>query len=75
MEWAKDFYTKQAAWLDLPARWATLPVVDPPQKARRRAAAIERLAGPGAKRVLELGCGAGIVAGAIAHLGHSVGCG
>ena len=72
MEWAKDFYSKQYEWLERPALWAQFSPSDPPGRARRRAAAVERLAGPGIKRVLELGCGSGIVAGAIALLGHTV---
>lgn len=72
MEWAKDFYSKQYQWLERPARWAEFSPSDPPGRARRRAAAVERLAGPGTKRVLELGCGSGTVAGAIALLGHTV---
>lgn len=72
MDWAKNFYSKQAKWLKLPARWAKFSPSDPPGRARRRAAALERLAQPGTKRVLELGAGSGIVAGAIALLGHTV---
>ncbi len=72
MDWTKNFYSKQAKWLDLPARWAEFSPSDPPGRARRRAAAVERLAGPGTKRVLELGAGSGIVAGATALLGHTV---
>ena len=72
MEWAKDFYSKQYEWLERPARWAEFSPSAPPGRARRRAAAVERLAGPGTKRVLELGAGSGIVAGAIALLGHTV---
>lgn len=39
---------------------------------RARAASIARLCGPGTKRVLELGAGAGGTAAAIADLGHEV---
>lgn len=39
----------------------------------RRAAASERLAGPGTKRVLELGCGSGTVAGHGTRIGQLVG--
>ena len=70
--WTKDFYTKQYQWLERPARWTQFSASDPPGRARRRAAAVERLAGPGAKHVLELGCGSGTVAGAMAALGHTV---
>jgi SAM-dependent methyltransferase len=72
MDWAKDFYSTQYELLESPAVWATFSPSAPPGRARRRAAAVERLAGPGTKRVLELGCGSGVVAGAIALLGHTV---
>lgn len=72
MEWAKDFYSKQYKWLERPALWAEFSASAPPGRARRRAAAVERLAGPATKRVLELGCGSGTVAGAIALMGHTV---
>lgn len=39
---------------------------------RERAASIDRLCGPGKKRVLDLGAGAGGTAAAIADLGHDV---
>ena len=44
----------------------------PPGRAMRRAGAIQHLAGPGPKRVLELGCGSGLVSAGIASLGHTV---
>lgn len=72
MEWTKGFYTRQYELLNSPAVWATFSPTNPPDRARNRAMAVERLAGPGLKRVLELGCGGGIVAGTIAQLGHSV---
>jgi SAM-dependent methyltransferase len=71
--WTKDFYTKQAEWLGLIEIWAGIsPVGKTSGRGANEAAAIERLAGPGPKRVLELGCGSGIVAGIIAERGHSV---
>jgi SAM-dependent methyltransferase len=70
--WTKEFYTKQAQWLGRPAQWETFLAHEPPPRAQRRAAAVERLAGPGNKQVLELGCGSGTVAGALALRGHKV---
>jgi len=72
MKWTKDFYTKQYEWLKRPELWVQFSRIDPPDRAKRRAETIARLAGSGIKRVLELGAGSGIVAGAIALLGHSV---
>lgn len=72
MEWTKGFYTKQYELLESVAAWAQFFPADPPGPRKRRAAAVERLAGPGTKRVLELGCGGGLTAGAIALLGHTV---
>lgn len=68
MDWTKDFYTRQYRWTGLYAKedlstWA----VD-----TRRAEVVERLAGPGAKMVLELGCGGGWTAAAIAGNGNTV---
>jgi SAM-dependent methyltransferase len=71
--WTKAFYTKQAEWLGLIEIWAGIsPVGKTSGRGANEAAAIERLAGPGPKRVLELGCGSGIVAGIIAEHGHTV---
>jgi hypothetical protein len=64
----------------VPARW---PGTGPPFGSRasaldlagrtdRQVAAIERLAGPGPKRILELGAGAGLRASPLAERGHSV---
>ncbi len=72
MDWVRDFYTRQYAMMNSPYRWQQMSPSDPPEYARRTAAAIERFAGPGTKRVLELGCGGGVVAGTIAFLGHTV---
>ena len=72
MEWTKDFYTRQYELLGSPAVWASFSPSNLPERATGRAAAVERLAGSGAKRVLELGCGGGIMAGAIALLGNRV---
>jgi len=72
MGWTKDFYARQYELLESPTAWAQFFPADPPNHRKRRAAAIARLAGPGPKRILELGCGGGITAGAIALLGHTV---
>jgi len=71
-DWTKEFYSKQARWLELESIWAGFSGADPPRRAMRRAEAIERLAGPGTKRVLELGCGSGLVSAGIASLEHTV---
>jgi SAM-dependent methyltransferase len=72
MGWAKGFYTRQYELLKSPAVWATFSPNNLPERAKRRAEAVERLAGPGAKQILELGCGGGIMAGAIALRGNTV---
>lgn len=72
MKWAKDFYTAQYKLLGSSDVWATFSPARPLALAERRATDVAYFAGEGKKRVLELGCGSGIVAGAIAELGHSV---
>jgi len=62
--WIRDFYDQTGLW------WG--PGTENPDEDRARAAAINRLCGPGPKRVLELGCGAGHSAAATAKLGHTV---
>ncbi len=64
MEWVKDFYNQAGVW------WG--PGSDDPAEDLARAAAIQRLCGPGAKRILELGAGSGRTAAAMADLGHTV---
>lgn len=68
MDWAKDFYTKQFQWYSTGIKddWSIADVD------RRRAEAVERLAGSGIKMVLELGCGGGWTAAAIAGNGNTV---
>lgn len=65
MEWAEQFYTRQGEWTGVYAGDVT-------ERDRERVTAIERLAGPGVKRLLELGAGGGQSAAAAADLGHSV---
>lgn len=72
MEWTKGFYTRQYEWLKSPTVWATFSPDNLPERAINRAAAVERLAGPGVKHILELGCGGGIMATAIALRGNRV---
>jgi SAM-dependent methyltransferase len=61
-DWIKDFYTQSAKW------WGA--EVDPAES--QRFAAIERFCGSGAKRILELGAGAGFAAALMADHGHHV---
>ena len=72
MEWVKDFYPKQREWLSSAGYWVTLSISDLPEKAGRQAALVDRLAPGNGKRVLELGCGGGMDAAAIALAGHTV---
>lgn len=72
MEWTKEFYTRQYELLGSAVAWSRFSPDNLPEPRKRRAAAVERIAGPGRKRVLELGCGGGITAGAIAALGNQV---
>jgi SAM-dependent methyltransferase len=65
VEWAKTFYARQDELLGV----YTGAMAD---DGRRRAAAVDRLAGAGRKRVLELGAGGGQAAAAAADLGHDV---
>ena len=63
MDWIEPFYTKRSEWMGPTGIFASH---------RARAASIERYSGPGKKRILELGAGAGGTAAAMADLGHSV---
>ena len=63
-DWVKDFYDQTGIW------WGPGSEIQEEDQARARA--IERLCGPGPKRVLELGCGAGHTAASIAGQGHAV---
>lgn len=63
-DWVKDFYTQAGIW------WG-----EDPQAAgmhEERANTIERLCGPGIKRILDLGAGPGRTVAAMAERGHSV---
>jgi len=72
MEWTKDFYTRQYEMMGSAAVWATFSPDNLPSRAKGRPAAVERIAGPGPKRVLELGCGGGVMSLAIALRGNAV---
>lgn len=63
-DWIRDFYDRAAVW------WGPDPQEPGVHQARR--AAVERLAGPGPLRVLELGSGAGYTAAELADAGHDV---
>lgn len=65
MDWVREFYTKQDAWLGVYSG----PISDRDQQ---RVAALERLAGAGHKRILELGAAGGQTAAALADAGHDV---
>lgn len=63
MDWVKPFYTKKSEW------FSPTGILE---YHRARAATIERLCGPGMKRILELGAGDGGTAAAMADLGYTV---
>lgn len=65
MDWVEKFYSTTGSW------WAEaeLGVTD---RDRDRAAELSRWSGPGRRRVLELGCGYGSTAAAIAQAGNEV---
>jgi len=63
-DWVKDFYTQADIW------WG--PYTDEPEWDKARVETIERLCGPGEKRVLELGAGSGMTAAVMADMGHTV---
>jgi len=63
--WVKDFYTQAGIW------WGSDPQDDPAVH-RERAATVERLCGPEARRILDLGTGSGRTAAAMADAGHDV---
>ena len=68
VEWVAEFYRKQYEWADWRRRWANFD----PARHDPHEDAIGRLAGPGSKRILELGAGTGMTAAALAHAGHDV---
>ena len=68
MEWVADFYRKQYEWADWRNRWANFD----PGRPDPHVAAVDRLAGAGSKRILELGAGTGSTAASLAHAGNDV---
>jgi SAM-dependent methyltransferase len=62
--WIKEFYDQTGVW------WGSESEI--PAEDELRARTVNRLGGPGLKRVLDLGCGAGHTAAATAALGHDV---
>lgn len=63
--WVKDFYTQAGIW------WGADPH-DGPDDHQSRVAIVERLCGPGKRRILDLGAGSGFTAAAMADAGHAV---
>lgn len=63
MDWIEPFYTTRSRWFGPTGIFA---------EHRARAADVERLCGPGAKRILELGAGGGGTAAAMVDLGYTV---
>ena len=64
LDWVQAFYDQTGIW------WG--PGSEAPEEDLARAESIRRLCGPGPKRVLELGAGAGHTAAAMAGRGHNV---
>lgn len=63
MDWVKDYYTRQSR------TFGQASVTDAHRESAER---IARLAGPACRRILELGCGNGGMACALADLGYMV---
>lgn len=63
-DWIKGFYDQAGIW------WGEDP--QEPGVHEARVATVERLCGPGSKRVLDLGAGPGVTAAALADAGHDV---
>ncbi|MEO3808021.1 class I SAM-dependent methyltransferase [Sphaerisporangium sp. B11E5] len=65
MDWVRDFYSTTGAWWGKAETKVT-------ERDHRRVRLLREHAGPGRWRVLELGCGYGTTAAAVARAGHSV---
>jgi SAM-dependent methyltransferase len=65
MDWVKGFYSRQN-------EWGEVYLGDVTDLHRKRAETLNRLAGGGGKRILDLGAGGGQNAAALADLGHIV---
>jgi len=72
MDWTQAFYQQQYELLARGDVWPNVWKKMSPSNPPPRVQLIERLTGAGPKRILELGCGSGIVAGATAAAGHTV---
>ncbi|MBM3140143.1 MAG: methyltransferase domain-containing protein [Chloroflexi bacterium] len=74
MERPREIYTTLVSWLNAAGDFCSpdVTVNDIGPHHWRRAAAVARHAGPGPKRVLELGAGGGYTAAALAERGHEV---
>jgi SAM-dependent methyltransferase len=72
VDWVTDFYTKQYEWAGWPRRWAQKDMVEAASMETTQVEVITRLAGPGRKRILELGAGSGFTSAALAEAGHEV---
>jgi SAM-dependent methyltransferase len=72
VDWVPDFYAKQYEWAGWPARWKTRSAAEAVSMAATHVEAVTRLAGPGPKRILELGAGSGFASAALAAAGHDV---
>jgi SAM-dependent methyltransferase len=64
LSWVKDFYTQAGIW------WGRDPQEEGVHAARVQT--LQRLCGPGLKRVLDLGAGPGATSAALADAGHAV---
>jgi SAM-dependent methyltransferase len=64
LDWVKEFYTQAGIW------WGEDPQASGTHA--ERVALVERLCGPGPKRMLDLGAGPGRTAAAMADCGHTV---
>ncbi len=69
MDWVKDFYTKQREMYRSADYSSTLTPNSLPEIATLMAASVDRMSGPGNKRILDLGCGGGLEACALAISG------
>jgi SAM-dependent methyltransferase len=72
VEWVPDFYAKQYEWAGWPARWRSRGAAEAVSMSATHVEAVTRLAGPGPKRLLELGAGSGSTSAALASAGHDV---
>lgn len=67
VDWVAPFYTQKTLWHRAAGKPEGILAHD-----QQRTATLERLCGPDAKAILELGCGDGGTAAALVDLGHEV---